>query len=129
MTLRTTPTLTSASSNAVRISFSTSSTSASVSRPLPRIFLMTPSRREDNESNIARQAIRPTRPPRLEARDPIRVRNPKRRPPGSPFDDSGPSDGPELTYAGLPVHRLTTHTPSAGPELTNAGYWGGQPIE
>src|SRR3954454_10196089 len=93
ITLRTTPTLTSASNNAVRISFSTSSTSASVSRPLPRIFLMTPSRREDNESNIASRLSAPpcpafddsrplegraltnaVRPERLEAQDPHRVR-------------------------------------------------------
>jgi hypothetical protein len=59
-TLRTTPTLTSASNSAVRISLRTSSTSASVSLPLPRIFLMTPSRREDSVSNIAPQAIRAT---------------------------------------------------------------------
>jgi len=59
-TLRTTPTLTSASSSAVRISFSISSTSASVRRPLPRSRLTMPSRRDDRESNMRDGTLSPS---------------------------------------------------------------------
>ena len=51
-TSRTTPTLTSASKSAVRISARTSSTSASVRRPLPRRRFAIPCNRSPNESNM-----------------------------------------------------------------------------